>query len=147
MSTYSFQDVNASLVGPGAVIDMGYGAANSEEGITVSMANDRNVMRMGADGEGMHSLRASKNGTVTVRLLKTSPVNQQLTAVYNAQSQSSNLWGKNVITVRNTTSDDIWACRECAFARMPDVNYAQDGDMLEWQFHAIKIDPVLGEYN
>jgi hypothetical protein len=29
---------------------------------------------------------------------------------------------------------------------MPDFNYAQDGDTVEWEFHAVKIDPVLGTY-
>ena len=146
MSTYSFMDITASLVGPGGDINLGAGAENAEEGITISMANDRNVMRMGADGEGMHSLRAAKNGTITVRLLKTSPVNSQLTKLYNAQSLSSALWGQNVITIRNTQAGDAHAARECAFARLPDLRYAADGDIVQWQFHSIKIDPSLGTY-
>lgn len=146
MATYSFQDVVASLVGPGGEIDLGYGAAVAEEGITISFNQDRNVQRIGADGEGMNTLRANKSGTVTVRLLKTSPVNQQLTNLYNAQSQSSALWGQNVITVRNTSSGDIGAARECAFVKFPDITYAQDGDTYEWQFHSVKIDPTLGTY-
>ncbi len=35
--TYSFIDVSASLTGPTGSIDLGYGSANSEEGITVAM--------------------------------------------------------------------------------------------------------------
>jgi hypothetical protein len=146
MATYSFADVDATIVGAGGAINLGAGAGNSEEGITIALAEDRNVMRMGADGEGMHTLRAPKHGTITVRLLKNSPVNAQLTALYNAQSIASDLWGANVITVRNHRSGDVIAARECAFQKMPDVNFAQDGDMLEWAFHTLKIDPVLGDY-
>ena len=146
MSTYSFQDVSAALVGPNAAISMGAGVGSAEEGISVSMTQDRNVMRVGADGEGMHSLRGNKSGTVTVRLLKTSPANAQLMAAYNAQQMSSALCGKNVITVRNSASDDLVTARECAFTRAPDLAFAQDGDIVQWQFHSIKVDYSLGEY-
>ncbi len=87
--TYSFIDVSASLTGPTGSIDLGYGSANSEEGITVAMTEAKNTMTVGADGEVMHSLHAGKSGTITVTLLKTSPVNKKLSLMYNAQSQSS----------------------------------------------------------
>ncbi len=88
-NTYSFIDVSASLTGPTGSIDLGYGSANSEEGITVTMTEAKNTMTVGADGEVMHSLHAGKSGTITVTLLKTSPVNKKLSLMYNAQSQSS----------------------------------------------------------
>ncbi len=54
MSTYSFIDVSASLTGPTGSIDLGYGSANSEEGITVVMAeakhHDRR-RRRGSDAQ------------------------------------------------------------------------------------------------
>jgi hypothetical protein len=67
------------------------------------MTEAKNTMTIGADGEVMHSLHAGKSGTITVTLLKTSPVNKKLSLMYNAQSQSSALWGNNVI-VRVTKS-------------------------------------------
>ena len=51
-------------------------------------------MTVGADGEVMHTLRADKSGTVTLTYLKTSPVNAQLQALYDAQSLDSRLWGR-----------------------------------------------------
>ncbi|MCE6957462.1 DUF3277 family protein, partial [Acinetobacter baumannii] len=73
MSTYSFMDTQCTLASDDGVIDLGYGAGVADEGITIAMAGDANTMTIGADGEGMHSLSANKSGTVTVRLLKTSP--------------------------------------------------------------------------
>ncbi|CAK8739195.1 hypothetical protein SODG_007529 [Sodalis praecaptivus] len=61
-------------------------------------------MTLGADGEGMHSLHAGKSGTITINLLKTLPVNKKLMLAYNAQSQSSSVWGNNVFVVRNHAS-------------------------------------------
>ena len=86
MATYSFLDVTASLTGPTGVIDLGQGSANSEEGITQTMGGNKNTMTIGADGEVMHSLHADKSGTITVTLLKTSPVNKKLSLAYNAQT-------------------------------------------------------------
>lgn len=101
---------------------------------------------IGADGEGMHSLHADKSGTVTVRLLKTSPTNAKLMAMFDAQTTSSSLHGLNLITVTNPVSGDVTTARNCAFKKRPPIKYAKDGDIIEWTFDAIKIDSVLGEY-
>ena len=146
MSTYSFIDVSASLTGPTGSIDLGYGSANSEEGITVVMAEAKNTMTVGADGEVMHSLHAGKSGTITVTLLKTSPVDKKLSLMYNAQSQSSATWGNNVIVVRNKVSGDISTARSCAFQKQPDHANAKVGNTVSWVFDCGKIDQLLGEF-
>lgn len=146
MATYSFLDVTASLTGPTGVIDLGQGSANSEEGITQTMGGNKNTMTIGADGEVMHSLHADKSGTITVTLLKTSPVNKKLSLAYNAQSQSSATWGNNVIVIRNTASGDISTARSCAFQKQPDFNNAKEGGTVAWVFDCGKIDQVLGEF-
>lgn len=145
-NTYSFIDVSASLTGPTGSIDLGYGSANSEEGITVTMTEAKNTMTVGADGEVMHSLHAGKSGTITVTLLKTSPVNKKLSLMYNAQSQSSATWGNNVIVVRNKASGDITTARSCAFQKQPDFNNAKEGGTVAWVFDCGKIDQLLGEF-
>ncbi|AYZ20363.1 DUF3277 family protein [Klebsiella sp. FDAARGOS_511] len=144
--TYSFIDVSASLTGPTGSIDLGYGSANSEEGITVVMAEAKNTMTVGADGEVMHSLHAGKSGTITVTLLKISPVNKKLSLMYNAQSQSSATWGNNVIVVRNKVSGDISTARSCAFQKQPDHANAKVGNTVSWVFDCGKIDQLLGEF-
>lgn len=144
--TYSFIDVNAAIAGPGGAFSLGYGSGVSEEGITITMAEDKDTMTVGADGEVMHSLHAAKHGTVTVKLLKTSPVNNKLMALYDLQSLSSSTWGNNVITVTNSVSGDAIACRSVAFKKIPDLNYQKDGGTNEWAFNAGKIDAVLGVF-
>ena len=144
MATYSFLDVNASIAGPGGSFQIGSGAGAAEEGITVADTEDRNTMTIGADGEGMHSLHAGKSGNVAVRLLKTSPVNAQLEALFNLQAQSSASWGQNVITINDVARGDVITCRGVAFTKRPDIVYAKQGNTNEWMFQAIKIDRVLG---
>ncbi|AFR03289.1 DUF3277 family protein [Pectobacterium carotovorum] len=146
MSTYSFLDVTASLAGPTGIVDFGYGSAASEEGITITMTEAKNTMTIGADGEVMHSLHAGKSGTITVTLLKTSPVNKKLSLAYNAQSQSSATWGNNVIVVRNKASGDTSTARSVAFQKQPDHANAKIGNTVSWVFDCGKIDQLLGEF-
>lgn len=144
---YSFLDVDAKLVGAGAVIDLGAGVKTAQEGITITRNEDDDVMLIGADGEGMHSLRANKSGQVTINLLQDSPINKQLQNLYNAQKASSSAWGNNIITVKQRQSGDVTVCRGCAFTRQPDLAYAQDGGVVAWVFNATKIDTMRGEYS
>lgn len=146
MATYSFVDVTAAIVGPGAAFQMGYGAAVADEGISLVTGGDKNTMVIGSDGEGMHSLHADKSGQVIIRLLKTSPTNALLMAAYDAQTMVSSLHGQNTIVVRNAASGDIATARECAFKKKPDLNFKKDGDIVEWIFDSIKIDTLLGVY-
>jgi hypothetical protein len=146
MATYSFQDVTATLVGPGGAFSLGYGEANAAEGISISRKENRNTMTIGADGEGMHSLSADKSGQVTLRYLKTAPVNAKLMALYDAQQLDSHQWGKNLIEIGHSAAGDLHTARECAFSKVPDMKYGKDSDIVEWVFDAIKIDGILGTY-
>ena len=144
--SYSFMDVTGTLVGPGGVIDLGQGAGVGDEGINISMAGDGSTMTIGVDGAGMHNLSADKSGTVTIELLKTSPINAKLQAMFNLQSQNASLWGKNIISITNTVSGDKTICSSCAFGKKPDVIYKKEGGMVSWKFNALSVDTILGTY-
>ena len=115
MTTFSFMDTQCALSSDDGVIDLGYGAAIAEEGITFAMAGDKNTMIIGADGEGMHALHADNSGQVTIRLLKTSPANAKLMNLYNAQKAKTAKWGRNTITLNHTGSGDNHTASKCAF--------------------------------
>lgn len=141
---YSFLNVNATIAGPGGVLNLAAGAAAAEEGITVEPVEDKNVMTIGADGKGQHSLIASDARTCTVRLLKTSPVNAALMLMYNLQSASSALWGKNVITIVDSGRNDYSALQYCAFKKVPVLTYAKEAGFNEWVFDVISGNSILG---
>jgi len=143
-TTYSFLDVKAAIVGPGGTFSLGSGSGAAEEGITIEPSDDIDEMLIGADGQGMHSLKANKSGKITVRLLKTSPVNQQLSAMLAFQRTSAVNHGQNTITVVNKSSGDTITCQQVAFARVPNLTYARLGGTNEWTFNATIIDMGLG---
>lgn len=142
--TYSFLDVVAAIAGPGLIANLGAGAAVSEEGITIEAVEDKNVMTIGADGKGQHSLIASDARTATVRLLKTSPVNAILMSAYQFQTTSSSFHGKNTITVGNPATGDVTVLQLAAFKKVPALTYAKEAGMNEWVFDCIKGDSTLG---
>lgn len=141
---YSFLNIQAAINGPGGSVNLGDGSGASEEGITVSPNGDINTMTMGADGSGQHSLHADKSGKVTVRLLKTSPTNKVLMAMYNIQTADAASHGQNVISLTDTLRGDSITCTGCAFGKAPDLTYAKEAGMADWEFQAIQIDRTLG---
>lgn len=142
--TYSFADVQATIIGPGGTVPLGAGSGSAEEGITVEFSEETDTMSIGADGTAMHSLHASKAGRITVRLQKTSPTNYMLTQLYNYQRTSSLFFGQNILEISNPITGDNYTCQQVAFARYPNNNYAKEAGMIEWEFNAGIIDPQLG---
>jgi hypothetical protein len=144
MATYSFLNINCFIAGPGLAINLASGAAAAEEGITIEAAEDKNVMTIGADGKGQHSLIASNAATATVRLLKTSPINGFLMAAYDLQTASSALHGQNIMTLSDSARGDLSILQACAFKKKPTLTYAKEGGMMEWTFDCISANTVLG---
>ncbi len=143
-STYSFLDVNATLVGPGGAIALGNGAGAAEEGISIAPSGDISGMLIGSDGTGQHSLYADKSGTFTIRLLKTSPTNKLLSMMYAFQTASGATHGQNTLTVNDTSRGDVIIGQQVAFKKAPDLAFAKDGGTVDWEFNAIAIERILG---
>ncbi len=146
MSTYSFNDVVATLAGPTGSANLAYGASPTDEGISFEPAGDKSTMNTGADGSVMHSLHAEKSGRVIVRLQKTSPINAVLHQMYDLQTTSASLHGQNTILCQQKASGDVTTARQVAFKRKPPISYQKEGGMIEWEFDAGYIDTVLGKY-
>lgn len=143
-NTYSFLDVQAAITGPGGAFSLGAGAGVAEEGITVSFIEEKDTMVPGASGEAMHSLNASKAARITVRLLKTSPTNALLSAMYNFQANGAATWGQNTIVVSDVARGDVITAQQAAFAKQPDISYSKEGAMNEWTFNCGICDELLG---
>lgn len=144
MPTYSFLDVNATIVGPGGIISLGADAGTAGEGLSIEFVDDKDTMTIGSDGSAMHSLHASTASTIQVRLQKTSPANQQLSAMYDLQSVSSVLWGINVLTISDVARGDVTTALGAAFRRFPSNTYATEGNTVEWTFNCGKTYVMLG---
>lgn len=143
-TTYSFLDVVATIVGPNIVASLGSTSGSAEEGISIAFTEDQETMTIGADGTGMHSIHGGQSGTVSVRLLKSSPTNSILSAAYQADRSVPSSGGQNTVVVSWLAGGDVYLMANCAFKKFPDNSYSKDGTMLEWQFNAIQLTPLLG---
>lgn len=143
-TTYSFLEVQAAIIGPGGVINLGAGAGVADEGISIDPTNEMNTMVVGADGSGMHSLHADKSGRLVVRLLKTSPTNALLMAMLAFQRSSGATHGQNTISIVDSNRGDAITAQQVAFTKVPSLNYGKEAGMIEWEFSAVKIDNGLG---
>lgn len=142
--TYSFLDVTATLSGPGGSIVLGYGAGVASEGINITHIDEKDTMVTGADGDVMHSLHAGMSGRISVRLLKTSPTNRSLNALFNAQRSGAGAnWGQNTLVVGNAASGDNIVGTKMAFVKHPDIVMATEGNVVDWEFIGIVV-PELG---
>ena len=145
--TYSFLDVTCSLVSPQASFSLSENGI-AEEGLRIVMAGPKNTRTMGADGSGMMSLHASDAGDVTVNLLKVSPINALLNALYRQQKVSSASWGGIQLTIGNAILGDNIVAQLGAFQKQADVGYVVDGGFMIWPFEFISISEILGNgYN
>lgn len=142
--TYSFKDVQATLTGPGGSISLGDGSGAAEEGITCEQIEEKTTMQIGADGSVAYSLHAAECFRITVRLLKTSPTNQQLQQMYAVQKTSSLFWGQGTLVVTNVVTGDQYNCAQVAFVKFPSNNFAKEARNVEWEFYAGVVDTVLG---
>ena len=142
MAAYAFSNVHASISGPGGSASIGYGAGAAEEGISSAMDEDKVGTVAGADGQIMHSLHASNLGTITIRLLKTSPVNATLDNMYNFQRSSAANTGQNTLRVTDVQRGDVLNGSQMAFVKRPDLTWAKDGGMNEWVFRGIVIETL-----
>ncbi len=143
MTAYSFLDVSASISGPGGNFSLGSGAGAAEEGITIAMVEEKGDTKVGADGQIMQTLRASNLARITVRLLKTSPVNSLLSNMYNLQRSSSSLWGNNTLVVSDVARGDVVSGDTISFTKQPDLSYAKDANTNEWVFMG-NVNELLG---
>lgn len=141
---YSFKNVQCAITGPGGSINLGDGSGATDEGITFSPTGEINTMTIGADGSGQHSLHGDRSGKVMVRLLKTSPTNKQLSAMYAAQTSNGAAHGQNTISLTDTLRGDSVTATQVAFQKAPDISYGKEAGFVEWDFAAVVIDRILG---
>ena len=140
-AAYSFLDVFASITGDGIAHSF---TGHAQEGYSIMMGGTRNTLVVGAGGDGMNSLRAGRNGSFHLRLLKTSLSNQILSDNFAYQAASAATWGKNVILVRDSARGDTINISGAAYSKFPDNGYGENGNIIEWVWDATFIDSTLG---
>ena len=153
MASYSFADVNASITGPGPAgisnvsLSSESGSAGiADEGIVVEPVYDDNTQEFGADGFVQNNKAAGSPATVTVNLLKTSPVNKMLNKMYLTQRASGVKNDLNLITITYIDTGETHTLEGVAFKRRSSAKFSKDGGMNAWTFDASRYAQIFGDY-
>lgn len=138
-TTYSFQDLNASLSHPsvGQISMNGEGVGS----ITISMANDVSAHDLSADGSVMVSKIRSKNGTIAISVQQSSPINTWLNKLYNyCEVASSREWARTTLILRHLTLGEGTTCTGVSFQKRADKPYQAQGQQVTWNLMAANIE-------
>jgi len=144
MGVYSFIDNSGTWTGPGGTLSLGNGSGASDEGITIAYNEDVGHMDIGADGSIQHSLHANKSGTITIRVLKTSPINQKISNKIAFQRAGAANYGQDTFSIQNLVTGDIVTCQQVGVKSFSPMTYAKDAGMNEWVLNVGLIEPTLG---
>jgi len=134
MYTYSFEDTSLALNAPSDNIDLSRGG-NSKEGFDFAPTQENGFMEIGADGSVAHYESADRSGTLTLRLLQNSDLNQRLQDLLNRHRSPSGRQEKIDFVIRNAQIGELSQMRDCRFKTQPGKSWKEKGTMREWTFN------------
>jgi hypothetical protein len=140
-TTYSFEDLAGAVAHPslGAYTFTGEGVGE----IVISMATDKSVHDVAADGTVMVSKVLGDNGTITIKCQQTSLIHKWLLFAFNTLKVSdSSEWAKMGATLRNVSDGTSHIATGMSFKKVPDKSYQAHGQQVTWEIMAADIQSV-----
>lgn len=132
LTTYSFSDVVGSihcdLMEDYVFTGKGVGS------ITISKSTERTAHDIAADGSVMVSKVPGNNGTVTIEVQQTSPLNKWLNGWFQKLWNSpTSKWASTTILIRNGHLGNTHVCVGVSPSKEPDTPYQSQGGRVTWQ--------------
>lgn len=131
VSTYSFLDLTGNIAhsSVGAFNFVGEGIGE----LTVSMATDRTVHDVAADGAVMASKIAGSNGTITIQTQQASSLHKWLLLWYNYLSLAdSDEWTKTAVLIRASKMGITHLATGVSPQKIGDTPYQAQGQRISW---------------
>jgi hypothetical protein len=137
-TTYSFKDVVGVISNPTFGITFPLTGGNIGVGtITVTMAQERTVHDVAADGTVMPSYIAGDNGHCTIECQQTSIMHKLLLNLYNIAVAAANAsdvsgWAATRISLKTILDGSSHNMTGVSFAKIPDKSYQAQGQKVTW---------------
>ena len=134
---YSLADHSLSIVAQnGAVGSANYysaiiGNGDAVDTISVSYANENASFTMSADGSASLSTNYMRNGTITVTVQQTSPINQTLIAIYKKMTQNGVANPANIV-LKDGNGNINGSYEKCVITKTADYTAGAEADMRSW---------------
>jgi hypothetical protein len=136
--TYSFKDLTGVLTNPVFSTTILLTGGNVGLGqLTITMATERTVHDVAADGTVMGSYVAGDNGAIDLEIQQTSPLHHALLDLYNLAVAAANAddvsgWLATVITLRTILDGSTHVLTGVSFGKIPDKPYQASGQRVRW---------------
>lgn len=132
LSTYSFKDVvgsiNTDLLDDYVFTGEGTGS------ISISKSTERTAHDIAADGSVMVSKIPGNNGTLTIEVQQTSPLNAWLNQWFQALWNSKTAkWAETTVLIKCSHLGIMHVCTGVSPSKEPDVPYQAQGGRVTWQ--------------
>lgn len=144
-TTYSFKSLVGQLQNAAFGVTLALTGGNIGVGdITITMATERTVHDVAADGTVMPSYVAGDNGAVAVNVQETSSLHTALLSLYNLAVNAANNddvsgWAATTINFRFLIDGSQHLLSGVSFAKVPDKPYQAHGQRITWNLMAANI--------
>lgn len=131
-STYSFLDLVGSIHSPvmrSDYIFTGEGAGS----VTVTKSQERTAQDVAADGSVMVSKVAGNNGTVTIEVQQTSPLQKWLENWFHyLENADTSDWASTTMLLSNKSTGEDIICTGVSPQKEADKPYQAQGQRVSW---------------
>ena len=114
------------------------------EFLTIEMDSDTSVDVAGTDGEVCVSRTNDRRATITVKLLQSSKINDQLSALYNLFVNNYSSGGGIVpLMIKDLNGNSVYTAAHAWISKPPDVSYDRSATSREWTIrvaHLVRTD-------
>lgn len=132
LSTYSFKDVVGSI--HSGLLDDYVFTGEGTGSISISKSTERTAHDIAADGSVMVSKIPGNNGTVTIEVQQTSPLNAWLNHWFQTLWNSkTSKWAETTLLIKNSHLGVMHVCSGVSPSKEPDTPYTTQGSRITWQ--------------
>jgi hypothetical protein len=143
--TYSFKDLVGTLTNSVFGVSLPLTGGNLGLGsVTITMATERTVHEVAADGTVMPSYVAGANGEISLEVQQTSPLHHELLNLYNLCVQAANQddvsgWAATALAFRTLLDGATHLLSGVSFSKIPDKPYHAHGQNVTWRLMAANV--------
>lgn len=130
-----------NLVIGAIVIDSGFAEGSQ---IKIENAGDSFKLKKGIRGDVARSKTLDKTGTITFRLMASSPFNAVLSAQHNNDVAKPNGAGVVAATVQDKNGASLDTASKAWLRKMPAQDYAEEDTAVEWVLDCADLKRLIG---
>jgi hypothetical protein len=102
------------------------------------------TLQKGSDGDNTRSRTNDTTARVTIKLMQSSPSNDILSALYNADRLARNGAGVGAFMVKDNQGRSLYVAPACWIVKHPDVSFDREAQPREWVIDVSDIQPFTG---